>query len=148
MSSANTPQTMSNLGYSGLNLKIGGIFCYLRDPIPYPEQNEQEASRLLSQHVMCMHSMHVMTIFFFFICGYFCIPCLADIFRFPHFMPITFETVHTSVYIQKTNVHEVFSDSHKYFTFVSHLYLHSYDLLPFPHLTVIFTFTAMNFYCN
>ena len=40
---------------------------------------------------------------------------------FSPFMPITFEIVHTCVSIQSTNAHEVLSDSHKYFTFVSHI---------------------------
>ena len=41
------------------------------------------------------------------------------------FMPLTFEIIHTCLSIQKANGHEVLSDSHKYFTFVSHNYLSS-----------------------
>ena len=39
---------------------------------------------------------------------------------FSSFTPITFEIIHTCVSIQNTNAHEFLSDSHKYFTFVSH----------------------------
>ena len=61
-------------------------------------------------------------------------------------MPLTFEIVHTCVYIQNTNDHEELSDSHKYFTFVSqYLFLNTYDLFIIPHFTVIFVFAAMKF---
>ena len=36
-------------------------------------------------------------------------------------MPITFEIIHTCVSIQNNIAYEVLSDSHKYFTFVSHI---------------------------
>ena len=40
---------------------------------------------------------------------------------FSSFMPISFEIVHTCVSVQNTYAHEVLCDSHKYFTFVSHI---------------------------
>ena len=54
------------------------------------------------------------------ICDHF-ISCLADIFVFPHFMPITFEIVHTCVSIHIVNTYEVLCDNCKYFTFGNHI---------------------------
>ena len=67
---------------------------------------------------------------------------------FSSFMAITFEIVHTCVSVQNTNGYEVLSDSHKYFTFVSHissLILISMISLIIPHLAVIFVFPCMTF---
>ena len=49
----------------------------------------------------------------------------------------TFEIVHTSLCIQNTNAYKVLTDSHKYFTFVSHIFIHIYDPLSIPCLAVI-----------
>ena len=57
---------------------------------------------------------------FFLIYNHICIPFLTDIFLVL-IMPITFEIVHICISIQNTHAHEVLGDSHKYFTFVSHI---------------------------
>ena len=69
-------------------------------------------------------------------------------------MPITFEVVHTCISIQNTNAHAVLDDSHKYFTFVSHIC----DPFSIPYLVVvmfvcfffffIFLQMPMMVYCN
>ena len=61
------------------------------------------------------------------------------------FMPMISEILHTSVCIQNTYAHQVLSDSHKYFTFVSHIFPCIYD--PFNiHLAVIFVFITITFW--
>ena len=44
-----------------------------------------------------------------------CIPCLADRFLFPLFMPINFNIIHTCISVHNTNAYLVLCDSHKYF---------------------------------
>ena len=56
-------------------------------------------------------------------------------------MPIPFEIIGTCVSIQNINVHEVLSDSHKYFKLASYIFfIHIYDPLSIPCLAVIFIF--------
>ena len=51
--------------------------------------------------------------------------------------------VPTLLLIQNTNAHEVLGDNYKYFTFVSHIFLHIHDPLSIPCLEVIFVFIAI-----
>ena len=67
-----------------------------------------------------------------------CIPCLTDIFLFPYLFPKPLK-LYTHVYT-KTNVHQVLSDSHKYFTFVIHIFLHINVSLSIPCLPFMFVF--------
>ena len=68
-----------------------------------------------------MYPKHLTTIYFVTY-EHLNIPYLAQHISFSSFMPITFEIVHTSVSLQNTNGHEVLSDNHKYFTFISHIF--------------------------
>ena len=68
---------------------------------------------------------------------------------FPSYLPIMFYVVHTCVLIINTNTHKVLSDSHKYFTFVSHIFfIHFHDLLDSLHLAFIFALLSWRFYWN
>ena len=64
------------------------------------------------------------------------------------FMPISFEILHTCVYIQNTNAHEVFRWQCQIF-YISkpYLFFHIYDPLNIPCLAVISTFFQMPMKC-